>query len=79
MNDDPATPAEAPDPVKRVLFVDDEQSVLSGIRRLLHGSHLAWELHFAIGGQAALDQMESALGRITDRFLYIRSTMWRAT
>jgi CheY-like chemotaxis protein len=39
----------------RLLFVDDEQRVLSGLRRQLHGKHADWELEFAPGGAEALE------------------------
>jgi CheY-like chemotaxis protein len=40
--------------MKRILFVDDEQRVLSGLRRQLHGRRDAWEMQFTDGGPAAL-------------------------
>ena len=43
---------------KRILFVDDEQSVLSGLKRSLHSQKKVWDMTFAIGGQAALDLAE---------------------
>ena len=57
---EPAARAAAePAALKRILFVDDEQSVLDGIRRLLRGQHREWDLQFALGGQAALDCLDT--------------------
>jgi len=41
--------------VRRILFVDDEPRILAGLRRLLRPQRKEWEMHFAEGGQAALD------------------------
>lgn len=46
--------------LKRILFVDDEPNVLSGLRRMLRGQRKVWKMDFAEGGQAALDKMETA-------------------
>ncbi|MGQ0552380.1 MAG: response regulator [Planctomycetota bacterium] len=43
----------------RLLFVDDEQRVLAGLRRQLHGQRTAWEMEFAPGGEAALRLLAS--------------------
>jgi len=40
--------------VKRVLFVDDDQMMLEGLRRLLEPQKDQWEMAFAPGSQAAL-------------------------
>lgn len=45
---------------KRILFVDDEQSVLSGLKRSLHSHNKVWDMTFALGGQAALDLSKEA-------------------
>ncbi len=39
----------------KVLFVDDEMNVLSGLRRMLRGQRNVWEMQFANGGAAALE------------------------
>ncbi len=39
---------------KRILFVDDEQKVLDGLRRLLRSMRSEWEMIFASGGEEAL-------------------------
>ncbi|MEZ6017291.1 MAG: HDOD domain-containing protein [Planctomycetota bacterium] len=38
----------------RVLFVDDEQELLDGLRLLLHRLRRRWDVRFAVGGSAAL-------------------------
>lgn len=43
----------------RILFVDDEANVLSGLRRMLRGQRKQWDMHFANGGAAALEMMEN--------------------
>ena len=40
--------------MKRILFVDDESNVLDGIRRMLRADRTRWDMHFAVGGEAAL-------------------------
>lgn len=40
---------------KQILFVDDEQNLLDGIRRMLRNSRSQWELRFARSGQEALE------------------------
>jgi putative nucleotidyltransferase with HDIG domain len=42
----------------RVLFVDDEPNILSGLRRILRGQRKEWEMSFVEGGQPALDVMD---------------------
>lgn len=42
---------------KRVLFVDDEQRILDGLRRMLHSMRHDWDMSFAISGPVALDVM----------------------
>jgi putative nucleotidyltransferase with HDIG domain len=39
----------------RILFVDDEERVLNGLRRTLRGKIPLWEMEFAIGGPEALN------------------------
>jgi len=41
----------------RVLFVDDEPHILSGLRRMLRSTRQDWEMAFATGGREALDTM----------------------
>ena len=41
----------------RVLFVDDEPSVLSAMRRTLHHMRNEWHIEFADGGEAALKEL----------------------
>lgn len=43
--------------VKRILFVDDDKSVLDGLKRLLHKMEGEWEMNFFDGGRSALTAM----------------------
>lgn len=40
---------------KRILFVDDESRVVSGLRRMMHSARAEWETFGAPGGREALD------------------------
>ena len=42
--------------MKRILFVDDEPKILMGLRRSLRCYRGEWEMCFAEGGGAALEQ-----------------------
>jgi HD-like signal output (HDOD) protein len=42
----------------RILFVDDEQSILDGLRDMLRKQRKQWDMVFALGGAAALAEME---------------------
>lgn len=44
----------------RILFVDDEQGVLDGLARALRRHRYEWEMVFALGGQAAVTELERA-------------------
>jgi HD-like signal output (HDOD) protein len=44
--------------MKRILFVDDEVNVLDGLRDLLRKQRKQWDMVFALGGQAALDELK---------------------
>lgn len=46
--------------MKRILFVDDEVSILDGLKRILRPMSKEWEMSFAPGARAALSQLESA-------------------
>jgi HD-like signal output (HDOD) protein len=46
-------------PAKRILFVDDEPHVLSGLQRIFRPLRDRWEASFAGGGAEALDLLES--------------------
>lgn len=48
------------DAMKRILFVDDEPHVLDGLRNLLRKQRNVWEMSFAVGGQAALEELRKA-------------------
>ncbi len=43
--------------MKKVLLVDDEPMVLAGLKRMLHGFRKEWDMHFAGGGEEALQLM----------------------
>jgi putative nucleotidyltransferase with HDIG domain len=43
---------------KRLLFVDDDRMVLSGLRRALHETRGEWEMTFVEQGEAALEAMQ---------------------
>jgi HD-like signal output (HDOD) protein len=43
--------------VKRVLFVDDDSSILDALRNLLRKQRHEWDMVFALGGDAALSEM----------------------
>ncbi len=45
--------------MKRILFVDDEPNVLSGLQRMLRSMRNEWEMSFAEGGAKALEIMQS--------------------
>lgn len=45
--------------MKRILFVDDEVSILDGLKRMLRPMRDDWEMTFASGGEAALALMET--------------------
>lgn len=44
----------------RILFVDDEPAILDGLRNALRGQRREWEMVFAVGGQAGLDEVRRA-------------------
>lgn len=46
--------------MKRILFVDDEPRILDGLRRMLRGNRREWEMVFALGGEAALAELQDA-------------------
>ncbi|HEY1101064.1 MAG TPA: response regulator [Myxococcota bacterium] len=52
----PATTTEPPK--QRILFVDDEPSVLDGLQNLLRKQRRRWDMVFATSGDAALSELE---------------------
>ncbi|HKT72194.1 MAG TPA: response regulator [Steroidobacteraceae bacterium] len=44
--------------MKRILFVDDEQPVLDGLRSRLHRLHAKWQMSFVDCGAAAIQKMQ---------------------
>ncbi len=47
-------------PLLRILFVDDERSILDGLRRVMHSMRTEWSLAFASSGAEALAMMREA-------------------
>lgn len=45
---------------QRVLFVDDEPSILEGLRAVLRPQRREWDMVFALGGPAGLQEVESS-------------------
>ena len=45
--------------MRKILFVDDEPNVLSGLKRMLSRKRKIWEMHFAESGEDALSIMET--------------------
>jgi len=43
------------DDKKRILFVDDDPSLLAGLQNVLHRDRKRWDMTFALGGEAALE------------------------
>ncbi|MCP3974412.1 MAG: HDOD domain-containing protein [bacterium] len=41
-----------------ILFVDDEEKVLSGLRRMLRPMRQEWDMHFALSAEAALELLD---------------------
>lgn len=44
--------------MKRILFVDDEPQILDGLRDLLRKQRKQWDMVFALGGEAALAELD---------------------
>lgn len=44
--------------MSRILFVDDEQRILDGLRDLLRKDRKRWTIDFALGGEAAIEKLE---------------------
>ncbi len=42
----------------KILFVDDQENVLSALRRMLHGRRDKWDMEFAGGGEEAIQMLE---------------------
>ncbi len=45
---------------KHILFVDDERDILQGLQDLLRKQRKQWDMSFALGGTAALDELARA-------------------
>ncbi len=48
------------DTKKRILFVDDDPSLLAGLQNVLHRDRKRWDMTFALGGEVALEHIGSA-------------------
>jgi len=46
------------DQKKRILFVDDEENILTGLQRIVRPMRHEWDFEFATSGQAALELMD---------------------
>jgi len=46
-------------PKKQIVFVDDEENVLSGMQRVLRRQRNEWDMHFVTSGEAALKILAS--------------------
>ncbi|MFL5300903.1 MAG: response regulator [Anaeromyxobacteraceae bacterium] len=46
--------------MNEILLVDDEADILSGLRNALRRNRTRWNMRFALGGEAALRELESA-------------------
>ncbi len=44
--------------MKKVLFVDDDQGIINGLKRIMRSLRNEWEMHFVLDGQSALDILE---------------------
>ena len=42
----------------KILFIDDEQSLLDGLKRILHRKTPDWDMRFAISGEEALEMLQ---------------------
>ena len=49
-----------PGPRPSLLFVDDEQPILDGLRNVLRPDRRRWSMRFALGGARALEEMAAA-------------------
>ncbi len=55
--------------MKKVLFVDDDQGIINGLKRIMRSLRNEWDMHFVLDGQSALALLEK------DRFDVIVSDM----
>jgi DNA-binding NtrC family response regulator len=45
---------------KRILFVDDDPSILLGLQNVLRKDRARWDMVFALGGELGLDEVRKA-------------------
>jgi HD-like signal output (HDOD) protein len=57
---EPELPAAGATRRQRVLFVDDESSILEGLRAVLRPQRREWDMVFALGGPAGKQEVESS-------------------
>ncbi|MEM8736653.1 MAG: response regulator, partial [Planctomycetota bacterium] len=48
----------------KLLFVDDDANILSGLRRMLRSKRAEWEMRFACGGAEALDALKESVADV---------------
>jgi HD-like signal output (HDOD) protein len=46
--------------LRRILFVDDDKALLDGMRKTLRSRRTSWDMVFALGGRAALAELDGA-------------------
>jgi CheY-like chemotaxis protein len=46
--------------VKRILFVDDDPSLLAGLQNVLHKERRRWEMTFCLGGAEAIEKLDAS-------------------
>jgi HD-like signal output (HDOD) protein/ActR/RegA family two-component response regulator len=57
-------PRSATSTRKRIVFVDDETSILDGLRRALRSKRGEWDMAFALGGEAALSELRATPSQV---------------
>lgn len=55
-----AIPTATGAPRQRVLFVDDEQAILEGLKAVLRPQRREWDMVFALGGPAGVHEIENS-------------------
>jgi CheY-like chemotaxis protein len=46
--------------MRRIMFVDDDENVLKGLKVMLHSMRGSWDMAFALGGHEALEKLAEA-------------------
>jgi HD-like signal output (HDOD) protein len=60
LEEDASQVAGQEEPSKRVLFVDDDQNILDGLKRTLDGVWAGWQVAFSTSGQEALKKLDTS-------------------